>query len=76
MTDLSQEYLPADELEALRLCDGLGLTQEDAGEKMGVSRGTVQRLVSSGRQKLITAIITGRALVLEAVSDQTRNEDE
>jgi predicted DNA-binding protein (UPF0251 family) len=80
MTDLSQAYLPADELEALRLCDGLGLTQEDAGEKMGVSRGTVQRLVSSGRQKLITAIVAGQALVLEAtfeaVSDQKRNEDE
>jgi excisionase family DNA binding protein len=54
-----------DELEALRLCDGEGLTQEEAGERMGVSRGTVQRLVASGRRKVITAIVAGRALVME-----------
>ena len=65
MNDLSQVFLPADELEALRLCDGLGLTQEEAGEKMGVSRGTVQRLVSGGRKKLINAIVLGQALIVE-----------
>ncbi|HMB15091.1 MAG TPA: DUF134 domain-containing protein [Pelovirga sp.] len=66
MTELTQAFLPADELEALHLCDGLGLTQEEAGEKMGVSRGTVQRLVSSGRKKLINAIVAGQALVVES----------
>ncbi len=80
MTELSQEYLPADELEALRLCDGLGLTQEEAGEKMGVSRGTIQRLVSSGRKKVITAIVAGQALIIEAalgsVSDEAGAYDE
>jgi len=63
---LPQEHLAVDELEALRLCDGLGLTQEDAGAQMGVSRGTVQRLVSSGRKKLINAIVAGKALIVEA----------
>ena len=53
-----------DELEAMRLCDAAGLTQEQAGERMGISRGTVQRLVASGRRKLIGALLGGQALVL------------
>ena len=35
MKDLEQVQLYHDELEALHLCDGLGLTQQDAGERMG-----------------------------------------
>ncbi len=74
MNDLSQVFLPADELEALRLCDGLGLTQEEAGEKMGISRGTVQRLVSSGRKKLINAIAAGQALIIETALESASGE--
>jgi len=47
MGRLQVVQLALDELEALRLCDLLGLDQETAGERMGVSRGTVQRLLSS-----------------------------
>jgi excisionase family DNA binding protein len=61
---LEKVPLHHDELEALRLCDGEGLTQEQAGERMGVSRGTIQRLVASGRQKVIDTIVIGRALVM------------
>ncbi len=74
MKDLSPVLLPADELEALRLCDGLGLTQEEAGEKMGISRGTVQRLVSSGRKKLINAIAAGQALIIETALESASGE--
>jgi predicted DNA-binding protein (UPF0251 family) len=70
LKDLEQVSLPHDELEALRLCDGEGLTQEEAGALMGVSRGTVQRLVAGGRKKVIDAIVAGRALVLEPVEPQ------
>lgn len=56
-----------DELEAMRLCDVEGLTQEQAGEKMGISRGTVQRLLESGRRKLITAIIDKKAVLFQNV---------
>lgn len=56
-----------DELEALRLCDMDGLTQEQAGARMGVSRGTVQRLLSSGRMKVATALSGCKALVMEDV---------
>ena len=61
-----------DELEALRLCDMEGLFQEQAGERMGVSRGTVQRLLASARQKTAAALVTGAALVLTgAQEDET-----
>jgi len=65
LKDLEKVPLHHDELEALRLCDGEGLTQEEAAALMGVSRGTVQRLVASGRKKVIDAIVGGRALVME-----------
>jgi uncharacterized protein len=64
LTELEQVPLHHDELEALRLCDGEGLTQEQAGAQMGVSRGTVQRLVAIGRKKVIDAIVVGQALVM------------
>jgi len=38
-------------MEALRLCDRDGLTQEEAGQKMGVSRGTIQRIITIAREK-------------------------
>jgi len=63
--DLEKVVLPLDELEAMRLCDSQGLSQEDAGNAMGISRGTVQRLVKSGRKKLIDAIVQGSALVVD-----------
>ena len=64
LKELERIVLAHDELEALRLCDGLGLTQQEAGERMGVSRGTVQRLVTCGRHKVAKAIAGGAALVV------------
>lgn len=69
LMNLEQVLLPHDELEALRLCDGEGLTQEEAGERMGISRGTVQRLVVAGRKKVVDAIVAGRALVMQGEQD-------
>ena len=48
------------ELEAFRLVDLLGLSQEEAGERMGVSRGTVWRLLQSARKKAAQALTEGR----------------
>ena len=50
------------ELEALRLCDLEGLYQEDAAQQMQTSRGTIWRLLTSARPKLIRAIVEGRTL--------------
>jgi predicted DNA-binding protein (UPF0251 family) len=54
-----------DELEAIRLCDLEGLTQEQAGRRMGVSRGTVQRILTKARGKVALALTEGAALILD-----------
>ncbi len=63
LVNLKQITLFRDELEALKLCDYEGLFQEQAGEKMGVSRGTVQRILTSARRKTAEAMATGAALI-------------
>jgi len=64
MSKLEQIHLAHDELEAVRLCDLLGLSQHAAGRRMGVSRGTVQRLVWRARYKVARALVAGCALIL------------
>lgn len=53
-----------DELETLHLCDGQGMTQAEAGDCMGVSRGTVQRLLSEARRKVAEALVKQAALAV------------
>ena len=65
MSDIEKIILYKDELETLKLCDMDGLTQEEAGLKMGISRGTVQRILSSARKKVATALSGCMALVME-----------
>ena len=62
MADLELLVIPLDEFESMHLCDLDGLDQAAAGEKMGVSRGTVQRLLESGRRKLLQAIVDKQAI--------------
>ena len=50
------------EVEALRLVDLEGLSQEEAGERMGVSRGTVWRLLQEARRKTAQALTEGRRI--------------
>lgn len=66
MKNLERIELQQDELEALRLCDMQGLTQAEAGTRMEISRGTVQRLVTSGRHKLVTALVDCHALLIKS----------
>jgi len=54
-----------DELEALRLADLEGLYQEEAAERMGVSRATFGRIVEAARRKTAQALVGGRALRIE-----------
>lgn len=68
MTKLETITIMSDEIEALKLCDMDGLTQNEAGEKMGVSRGTVQRILTSARKKVATALSGGKALVFEKIT--------
>jgi len=52
------------ELEAFRLVDMEGLSQEEAGQRMGVSRGTVWRLVQRARRKAAQALSEGRPIYI------------
>lgn len=51
--------LTVEEVEALRLVDLLGLTQEEAAARMGVSRKTLWRDLTSARRRLVEALING-----------------
>lgn len=51
-----------DEFEAMRLCDYENQSQIDAASEMQVSRGTIQRLLESGRRKLIDGILNYKNL--------------
>lgn len=64
MPELRVLTLREDELEALRLCDLEGFDQTAAGERMGVSRGTVQRLVKAGRETVVRTLVDGNALII------------
>lgn len=57
-------FLEMAELEALRLVDLEGLSQEEAGQRMGVSRGTVWRLLQRGRKKAAQALSEGRPVCI------------
>ncbi|MGE5174690.1 MAG: DUF134 domain-containing protein [Betaproteobacteria bacterium] len=65
MSEIKQIPLSRDELEALKLCDLDDLTQDEAGSRMGISRGTVQRILSAARKKVAQALTQGGALVFE-----------
>jgi len=65
MSEVECISLSLDELEALKLCDLDDLTQEEAGTKMGVSRGTIQRILSVARKKVAMALAKGKAIVFE-----------
>jgi predicted DNA-binding protein (UPF0251 family) len=65
MSEVKRILLSRDELEALKLCDLDDLTQEEAGDRMGVSRGTVQRILTAARKKVAMALSQGGAIVFE-----------
>ncbi|WP_054839671.1 DUF134 domain-containing protein [Thermococcus sp. JCM 11816] len=57
-------FMTYEEFEALRLVDYEGLTQEEAGQRMGVSRGTVWRALTSARKKVAQMLVEGRELII------------
>lgn len=63
--DLTEVTLTIEELEAIRLKDLKGLEQEACAEKMGVSRPTYHRILTSARQKVAEALIKGKAIKVE-----------
>ena len=65
LRELEKECLSVEELEALKLADIEGLYQEDAAERMEVSRPTFQRVLKSARGKVARCLVEGKALGIE-----------
>jgi len=59
---LDEEILTLDETEAIRLADIEKLTQEQAADKMNISRVTFLRIIDNAHQKIARALIYGRAI--------------
>ncbi len=51
-----------EEVESLRLCDMEGFSQDEAAAQMNISRGTLQRILYSARQKTASALVRGHGL--------------
>jgi uncharacterized protein len=62
MYELEEVCLTVDEREALRLADLLGMSHEDAGRQMGVSRATFGRIIQRARMTVADALINGKAI--------------
>ena len=62
---LEEVILTVDECEAIRLADLESLYQEQAAEKMKVSRQTFGRIIESAHKKVAEALVQGKALKIE-----------
>ena len=68
MIDLEEVHLTVDQREAIRLSDLLGLSHEEAGRLMGVSRATFGRIIQRARKAVADALINGKAINVEGGS--------
>ena len=75
LRELEEAVLALDEVEALRLADLNGLYQEEAAEKMKISRPTFSRIVEGARRKVADALIHGKALRMEGGSVVVKGEN-
>jgi predicted DNA-binding protein (UPF0251 family) len=57
--------LKVEELESIRLKDYLGLMQEVAAARMGVSQPTFHRILSEAHRKIAEAVVEGKAIRIE-----------
>jgi predicted DNA-binding protein (UPF0251 family) len=74
MRELSAVTLLFEEYEAIRLCDYLGLKQEDAAVRMNVSRPTLTRIYEKARKSVATAFAEGKAILIAGGDYQTDGE--
>jgi|GEM_PF-122491 predicted DNA-binding protein (UPF0251 family) len=65
LRELEEERLSVEELEAIKLADIECLYQEDAAERMEISRPTFQRVIKSARGKVARCLVEGKALGIE-----------
>jgi len=64
MRDLESVDLLFEEFEAIRLTDYEDLTQEEAAERMNISRPTFTRLYDKARKSIAKAFVEGKAIII------------
>jgi len=62
LTDLESVKLTVEEVEAIRLRHYDKLKRIEAANNMGISRRTMERELSSGLEKIIDALLNGKAI--------------
>jgi uncharacterized protein len=72
-SELEVTVLTLDEYEALKLADYEQRYQEQAAEKMHISRQTFGRIVESAHYKISAALINGHAIRIEGGEIAVRN---
>ena len=65
IADLEEVVLGNDELEAIRLKDLVGMSQDEAARAMHISQPTFHRLILTARQKIADAFVNGKAVRIE-----------
>lgn len=65
MRNLTEVILSLDEVEAIRLSDLDDLDQEEAAQKMKISRITYLRILHSAHQKIANSLIYGKAIKMK-----------
>jgi predicted DNA-binding protein (UPF0251 family) len=62
--ELEEIVLEADEIEAIRLANLEEMYQEEAAVKMGISRQTFGRIITSANKKVAEGLINGKSIRL------------
>lgn len=65
LRNLEKNVITVDELEAMRLADFLEMTQEEAAQKMQISRPTVTRMLARAHRAVADALVHGKAICIE-----------
>lgn len=68
VNELEEVVLSFEELEAVRLSDLECMYQEQAADKMGVSRQTFGRIIDLAHKTIADAVINGKAIKIEGGS--------
>ncbi len=65
MKELEVTSLSLEELEAVRLTDLLGLNQEEAALRIGISRRALWEDLQNARRKIVDALVSGKAIEIK-----------
>lgn len=73
MRELESVTLLYEEFEAIRLTDYENLSQEEAAERMNVSRPTFTRIYDKARKCIAKAFIEGKAIIIQGGTYVTKD---